>query len=233
MAISEQLVLEIRAEVGQLRAQLEELRNRLQGIDVEWTAKLQEGIQQSAQSAKELASQFENIVSTIRTIALSLPFVGFIKEGIEFNRQIEQAKIGFAGILTSIAQIRDEQGKLVEGAEKYASAVKLSNQLLNELRIAGLQTVLTFQDLVQISQGIMAPFLSAGGNLKEFSQFVVLLSNAVAGLGLPMNQVVQETRDLLMGTIDMNSQLARSLGITNEMVNRWREQGTLFQELTA
>jgi DNA repair exonuclease SbcCD ATPase subunit len=79
----------------------------------------------------------------------------------------------------------------------------------------------------------MAPFLSAGGNLKEFSQFVVLLSNAVAAIGLPMNQVVQETRDLLMGTIDVNSQLARSLGITNEMVNRWREQGTLFQELTA
>jgi hypothetical protein len=231
MAVSEQLVLEIRAEVGQLRAQLEELRNRLQGIDVSWTAKLQENIEQSTQFAKQLASQFENIVSTIRTIALSLPFVGFIKEGIEFNRQIEQARIGFAGILTSIAQIRNEQGKLVEGAEKYANAVKLSNQLLNELRIAGLQTVLTFQDLVEIAQGIMAPFLSAGGNLKEFSQFVVLLSNAVAGLGLPMNQVVQETRDLLMGTIDMNSQLARSLGITNEMVNRWREQGTLFQEL--
>jgi hypothetical protein len=233
MAVSEQLVLEIRAEVGQLRAQLEELRNRLQGIDTSWTAKLQENIEQSTQSAKQLASQFENIVSTIRTIALSLPFMGFIKEGIEFNRQIEQARIGFAGILTSIAQIRNEQGRLVEGAEKYANAVKLSNQLLNELRIAGLQTVLTFQDLVQIAQGIMAPFLSAGGNLKEFSGFVVLLSNAVAGLGLPMNQVVQETRDLLMGTIDMNSQLARSLGITNEMVNRWREQGTLFQELTA
>jgi hypothetical protein len=233
MAVSEQLVLEIRAEVGQLRAQLEELRNRLQGIDTSWTAKLQENIEQSTQSAKQLASQFESIASTIRTIALSLPFVGFIKEGIEFNKQIEQAKIGFAGILTSIAQIRNEQGRLVEGAEKYANAVKLSNQLLNELRIAGLQTVLTFQDLVQIAQGIMAPFLSAGGNLKEFSNFVVLLSNAVAGLGLPMNQVVQETRDLLMGTIDMNSQLARSLGITNEMVNRWREQGTLFQELTA
>jgi len=233
MAISEQLVLEIRAEVGQLRAQLDELRNRLQGIDVGWTAKLQENIEQSTQSAKQLASQFESIASTIRTIALSLPFVGFIKEGIEFNKQIEQAKIGFAGILTSIAQIRNEQGSLVEGAEKYANAVKLSNQLLNELRVAGLQTVLTFQDLVQIAQGIMAPFLSAGGNLKEFSQFVVLLSNAVAAVGLPMNQVVQETRDLLMGTIDMNSQLARSLGITNEMVNRWREQGTLFQELTA
>jgi hypothetical protein len=231
MAISEQLVLEIRAEVGQLRAQLEELRNRVQGIDVGWTAKLQEGIQQSAQAAKELASQFESIVSTIRTIALSLPFVGFVREGIEFNKQIEQARIGFAGILTSIAQIRDEQGRLVEGAEKYANAVKLSNQLLDELRIAGLQTVLTFQDLVEIAQGILAPFLSAGGNLKEFSQFVVLLSNAVAAIGLPMNQVVQEARDLLMGTIDINSQLARALRITNEMVNRWREQGTLFQEL--
>jgi hypothetical protein len=233
MAISEQLVLEIRAEVGQLRAQLDELRNRLQGIDTSWTENLQKNIEQSTQSAKQLASQFENIASTIRTIALSLPFLGFIKEGIEFNKQIEQSRIGFAGILTSIAQIRNEQGRLVEGAEKYANAVKLSNQLLNELRIAGLQTVLTFQDLVEIAQGIMAPFLSAGGNLKEFSQFVVLLSNAVAAIGLPMNQVVQEARDLLMGTIDMNSQLARSLGITNEMVNRWREQGTLFQELTA
>lgn len=233
MAVSEQLVLEIRAEVGQLKTQIEEIRNRLQGIDTRWTENLQKNIEQSTQSAKQLASQFENIASTIRTIALSLPFMGFIKEGIEFNRQIEQSRIGFAGILTSIAQIRDEQGRLVEGAEKYANAVKLSNQLLNELRVAGLQTVLTFQDLVQIAQGIMAPFLSAGGNLKEFSSFVVLLSNAVAAIGLPMNQVVQETRDLLMGTIDMNSQLARSLGITNEMVNRWREQGTLFQELTA
>ncbi|ADO45287.1 hypothetical protein Hydth_0891 [Hydrogenobacter thermophilus TK-6] len=233
MAVSEQLVLEIRAEVGQLKTQIEEIRNRLQGIDTRWTENLQKNIEQSTQSAKQLASQFEHIVSTIRTIALSLPFVGFIKEGIEFNKQIEQTRIGFAGILTSIAQIRDEQGRLVEGAEKYANAVKLSNQLLNELRVAGLQTVLTFQDLVQIAQGIMAPFLSAGGNLKEFSSFVVLLSNAVAAIGLPMNQVVQETRDLLMGTIDMNSQLARSLGITNEMVNRWREQGTLFQELTA
>lgn len=233
MAVSEQLVLEIRAEVGQLKTQIEEIRNRLQGIDTRWTENLQKNIEQSTQSAKQLASQFEHIVSTIKTIALSLPFVGFIKEGIEFNKQIEQTRIGFAGILTSIAQIRDEQGRLVEGAEKYANAAKLSNQLLNELRVAGLQTVLTFQDLVQIAQGIMAPFLSAGGNLKEFSSFVVLLSNAVTAIGLPMNQVVQETRDLLMGTIDMNSQLARSLGITNEMVNRWREQGTLFQELTA
>lgn len=236
MAVSEQLVLEIRAEVGQLKTQIEEIRNRLQGIgtiDTRWTENLQKNIEQSTQSAKQLASQFENIASTIRTIALSLPFVSFIKEGIELNKQIEQSRIGFAGILTSIAQITNEQGKLVEGAEKYASAVKLSNQLLNELRIAGLQTVLTFQDLVEISQGIMAPFLSAGGNLKEFSQFVVLLSNAVVGLGLHTSQVVQETRDLLMGTIDMNSQLARSLGITNEMVNKWREQGTLFQELTA
>jgi hypothetical protein len=233
MAVSEQLVLEIRAEVGQLRAQLEELRNRLQGIDTSWTANLQENIEQSTQSAKQLASQFESIASTIRTIALSLPFVGFIKEGIEFNRQIEQAKIGFAGILTSIAQIRNEQGKLVEGAEKYANAVKLSNQLLNELRVAGLQTVLTFQELVQISQGIMAPFLSAGGDLKEFSQFAVLLSNAVSAIGLPIIQVIQETRDILMGSIDMYSQLARALGITNEMVNRWKEQGTIFQELTA
>jgi len=233
MAVSEQLVLEIKAEVGQLKAQIEEIRNRLQGIDTRWTENLQKNIEQSTQSAKQLASQFESIASTIRTIALSLPFMGFIKEGIEFNRQIEQARIGFAGILTSITQIRNEQGRLVEGAEKYANAVKLSNQLLNELRVAGLQTVLTFQDLVDIAQGIMAPFLSAGGDLKEFAQFVVLLSNAVSAIGLPMNQVVQETRDLLMGTIDMNSQLARSLGITNEMVNKWREQGTLFQELTA
>lgn len=212
-----ELVLQIKADVEDIKSKLSSLSNqKIESPFKRWSA--------------DLAHLYVSAVAIVETLK-NLPVVSMLQTGIRFNSVIEQTKIGFAGILTSIAEIRDSYGGIVDGQEKFNQALLVAERLQKDLQVEAVKSVATYEELVQIAQGIAAPFLSAGGDIKELSKFTVLISNAVKAIGLDSNQAVQEARDLLSGTIDINSQLARSLGITNQMVESWKQQGTLFEEL--
>ncbi len=163
----------------------------------------------------------------LRELLRSNPFSSWVRAGIGFNRTIEDTRLAIAGILASVAQFEGAADK----AENFRMALQVAAQLQEQLRTEATKSTATYQELVSVLQGITAPFLSAGGSIQELVSFTVLLTNATKLFGLDLNQAVQESRDLLQGTIDMNSQLARSLGITNEMVKSWQSQGILIQKI--
>lgn len=53
----------------------------------------------------------------------------------------------------------------------------------------------------------------------------------IGAIGLPLEQINQEVRSLLQGQISSDSQLARSLGITNKQVQDWKASGVLVDKL--
>jgi hypothetical protein len=64
--------------------------------------------------------------------------------------------------------------------------------------------------------------------LDQIRVFTVNLTRAAGALGVPMNQLNEEVRDLLAGNISArNTRIATALGITNEMIRDQKQRNTL------
>lgn len=148
--------------------------------------------------------------------------------GIQFNAQIEESVLGIQSILVSTGRIFDAQGRGVEGAEAFAAAQRESVRQVRLLRVEGLQTAATFEQLLDTFQTALAPGLAAGLSPDQIRQFAVRISQSASAIGLPQNQLAEEIRSILSGTITARStRIAVALGITNEDINRAKEAGEL------
>lgn len=151
----------------------------------------------------------------------------FVREGIEFNQLIETAILGVASIITASAELRDSQGKAVKGAEALAGAYKLAEDQIQKIRIAGLQTAATTEQLAEAFQQATGPGLAAGLNLDQIRKVTIQIVQAAGAIGVPFNQLNQEVRSILAATIDRNSRIAKTLQITNAQVKAAQEQNRL------
>lgn len=159
-------------------------------------------------------------------------FVGLVRSGIAFNDTLETSRNGLAGIIAATAQVRDEQGRVVEGANAYRVAVGLARDQQEKLKNDALLTTATYEELLKAFQVAAGPGLSRGLNLDEVREFSVLISQAATAIDLPQNQLSEEIRALLTGNIRATTtRIAQVLNITNADVRRAYEAGELFEFL--
>ncbi|RUM30316.1 MAG: hypothetical protein DSY42_04780, partial [Aquifex sp.] len=165
--------------------------------------------------------------------------------GVELiNKQIEKLEekkieLEIKGDTKELEKVEAKISELEKKAENlsvlprdFTEALKEAQKAQRLLRIEALKSVATYQELLTIFQAISSTGYSAGLSTEQLVKLTVLVSNAVKAMGLDLNQAAQEARDLIQGTIDMNSQLAKALGITSEMVKEWRKAGTLYENIT-
>lgn len=189
--------------------------------------------------AKRGTNEFKEAVAGLRNqiLALGTALIGldklkdFVDTGVEVNKTLESTRLGIAGIVTSQAELRDSQGQVLEGQDAFNAATGIASDQLKKLKVDSLSTISTFGELKDAFQAAISPGLGAGLDLDQIRNLTKEIAIASKAIGLQTNQIAQETRAILTGDIDMNAQLARNLGITSEMVARWKEQGTLAQEL--
>ena len=158
---------------------------------------------------------------------------------IASNEQLNQQILGSAANLAATSRIF-EDGALVTSA---TDAISL---LQGPLRVALKQIQKDSIDLVGVTSeeltGVFSILNSQAGQLvgqsakladpiKAAGKLTIDFSAALGTLGLPLQQAGQEIRSILNGTIDANSALAKQLGITNDQVKLWREQGILVDQL--
>lgn len=89
----------------------------------------------------------------------------------------------------------------------------------------------TSKDLVDLFQIVAGQASSIGANLDQSANIVTSTAAALGTLGVPLFQARQEITSIVQGTIDQNSVLAKNLSINNEMVSKWKAQGTFVDEL--
>lgn len=192
------------------------------------------------EKAKDSAEGFKDAVAGLRNqlLALGSALVGldklkeFVETGIETNKELENTRLGIAGIVASQAELRDSQGRVIEGQKAFAAATAISGDQLQKLKIDSLQTTATFGQLRDAFQAAISPGLEAGLDLDQIRTLTKEIALTAGALGLDTSQIAQEVGAILSGEIDINAAIARNLGITNDMVQRWKEQGTLAQELS-
>lgn len=188
----------------------------------------------TAAAAAQLQQFFGNAsagISRLVTGAAALAGIGGfgylfksgIEQGIRFNAALQDATLGIAAIQK---QFNPEKFK------NFDDAIRSAGNAVELLREKAVKSPASFQQLVTAFQGLSGAATSAGISMKNQVDLVVLMSQALAGLGIRSEQILQESRALLTGNINENAMAARILGITKEDIDKAKEAGQLYEFLT-
>lgn len=146
-------------------------------------------------------------------------FTKIIKDGLAFNQTMHD------GELTIAAIVEQFQG-LNEVAAKEVAAGAMKKIIDLEPKVAG-----SLADLVNGFASTAAASASVGISVDQNIDLVGRFANGLAKLTQPIEQVGQELRSVLSGSISADSDLAKTLGITNEMVAAAKDAGQLYEML--
>lgn len=160
-------------------------------------------------------------------------FVEIIKAGIEFNAEIQTSTLGVASLITAVADLRDQFGHTLEPARALPAALVLAKKQVALLRQEAFKTTAPFTELLEAFQTALSPGLTGGLKIDQVREFSVRISQAAQSIGLASNQLSEEIRSILSGTIQARTtRIATALGITNEDIRRAKEENKLFELLT-
>lgn len=89
-----------------------------------------------------------------------------------------------------------------------------------------------FQILTQQTEAISNQSATLSDPIEAASKLTIDFAATLGTLGVPLAQARQEIQSILTAQIDNNSILAKSLGITNEQVRQYKQQGELVDFLS-
>lgn len=125
-------------------------------------------------------------------------------DGIELTDPVERIKILFGDIEDAFENIREQTFAL---------------------------SGVTSQDVLPLFEILSTQISNVGGGIEEAADLAVKFAAGLDVVGVPLSSARQEINSILRGTIDVNSRLGQTLGISNELVNQWKTQGTVVEEL--
>lgn len=175
------------------------------------------------------AQQTNQILQTVATAASGAAIFSFFKRGIEtgvdFIATLEQAKLGIAAVLKQF----DETGKF----KTFDDAIEESGKAIDLLKEKAISSPASFSSLVQAFQATAGPMTAANIAMKDQIKLIVNMSQALAGLGIREEQILQETRALITGNINADAAAAKILGITSADITAAKQSGELYEFLTS
>jgi hypothetical protein len=188
----------------------------------------------SALSSMNSASS--SLVGSIGQLAAVLGSADLYRRAIasafQYNDTVQQSQIGIAALVRSFNDFRDANGEAVDAQKAYQLSMNVATEIQKKLQVAGLQTTATYEQLLRVMQEGLGPAFKAGFKPDEIVKFVSMMAQAGAALSLPMDQLGQEVRAILDGTIDRNARIAKALGITNEQMKKVIASGEGFKYVT-
>jgi len=159
---------------------------------------------------------------------------GLYAVGMKFNQVIEDSRISIAGLLSSLYEYKDTTGKVIEGVDKFNIAQEDATKLQQGLRIAAITTEATYEELVFAMQNSVLPATQAGIKFEQLTGFVQRFAQIMQVVKVPMNQVNEEVRSFLQGT--MQPRMTRvmpfmmGIGLTNDKIKELVASGKFAEE---
>lgn len=184
-------------------------------------------ISASVSGIDNLAKATANLGYTVFGVAQSVnilrgAFGAFFNDTIGREIQLQEALLRTKTTLVSTADVAVNGKRITEPYEAILKLNKPINDTIDSIRQRSLEIAgTTSEAIVQVFGVVASQIGNIGGGLKDAEDLAITFSAALGTLGLsdPM-YATQEIRSILTGTIDQNSVLARSLGLTNEEVTK-------------
>ncbi|MEL6853516.1 MAG: hypothetical protein AAFO83_00235 [Cyanobacteria bacterium J06607_13] len=175
----------------------------------------------------EAFQQITGVINAARAAAAGF-YDSFIQSNVELQEQLLSTQASLAAtnqVLRGGIEISDP----TEAIQALEAPVRAT---LEQIRADSLDLVgVTSQQLVPIFQILAQESSAIGASLGDAGDLTVDFAAALGTLGIPLDFARQEIQSILQGQISVDSQLAKSIGLNNEQVNLWRQQGTLVENL--
>lgn len=150
---------------------------------------------------------------------------------IEYNSEIEQSILGISALVGATTDIVDNEGKILEGQEKFNAALEIGENIYRQLQLQALTTAATTPEIVRGFQSMVMPARKAGMNFDQILKLSIAIVQAMQAANLPMIQMRLESRALIEGEENMRADLMKNLDIRAKTVHEMREQGKLYEFL--
>ena len=217
----------IQGELENLGGSLLGLRQPLQVLDLFQSSF--GGITSSIVQATTTIGFFGQGMSTLRGLVSNGPFQLLIGQTVELHGQL----LSVASTMAATSKIISNGFEIKDPTQAIQALNQPLNEQIRQLRIDSIDLVgVTSKQLIPVFQQVAQGATPIGATLSDARSLTIDFAAALGTLQVPLFQSRQEIQSIFLGTIDMNSILAKSLGITNTMVAKWKAQGTLVQELT-
>lgn len=181
----------------------------------------------ASDSATSLAKNVSNIGYEIFGLTQSVnilkqAFGSLFDDTIGREIRLQETLLRTRTTLVSTAKIVSNGSEITDPYKALIALEAPIEKTLENIRRRSLDIAGTTSDAIIQVFGIVASQVGTfGGNLKDAEDLAISFAGALGTMGIsdPM-YANQEIRSILSGTIDQNSILARSLGITNEEISR-------------
>lgn len=217
--------IKVNANTGQAQTQLSKLERVIQYVDKAHTVSVRaSGVNNLIHQLALVSAAFYGIKGVMNTIQGS--FDAIIGSGLEYQKQIENARIGIASIYASMTQINGTKTTFEQG-------LGIANEVVDKLQQVAAVTAATPKDLLTTFQGLAGPGLGAGMTTEELIKFTTTGVNAAKAMMLPPTQFIQELRDLVQGGIQpASSTIATALGLRDSDIKAMKSSADgLFKSL--
>ena len=209
--------------VGKEYSRMHDDITKAQNLAIHGNSRHRGAIRQTAAAMASLTFEMTGALYGVIAITTALGAPAFF--GVKFLRSIEDAKVGIAGTLQAMSN--------VSGAgQTWSQSMTISETAINKLAAASVKYNVSLEDVTKTFQAIVGQGMAAGMTLEQIGRIATIGTMAVKSMNIESRQAVQEVRDLVQGGIQAaSSTVATALGITDAMVKKWKEAGTLFDEL--
>jgi hypothetical protein len=223
------------------------LRGQLSGIEASEAATrgiqknletIANGAKNSVSSISQLAFEFNNVIQAAQSFAAVGKGVydAFIGSNERLNQQLLASQTNLASsvrIFENGVEIKNPLSKQIEATRGPLEAT-LKQLEKDTLELVGV----TSQDVNELFQITLTNASELNNQSKEFPSAIDAAAKLTKGwaaglqtIGLPLFQARQEINSILRGTIDQNSVLAKTIGISSQQVKEWKAQGVLVDRL--
>jgi hypothetical protein len=183
-----------------------------------------EGISQGAQQV----FYFTQALDILKSVVVGGPYDLLIGQNVRLQEQLLATQSTLAAtnkVVLGGQQVKDPTSAIQALTGPVESAI-------SKVRQGSLELVnVTSSQLIESFQIIAGQSANIGANLDQAAKLTLSFGATLGTLGVPLFQARQEITSILQGTIDQNSVVAKSLGITNQQVEIWKQQGTLVDNL--
>ena len=168
-----------------------------------------------------LSGQLRGLLGSLSALAgmvgAGFGFGALVKQGLDFNRSIEDTRGGLAGVLLLTREYTGVNGELLSGQRAVTAAMGEADVIQEKLKKDALGTAASYVELVQAFQSSIGPATSAGvKNLDNVREITVMATQAMSALGIPTAQAAQELRGLFSGDMGPDNRLNQILRVTKE-----------------
>lgn len=201
------------------------------------------GFNNIGESSRTFQRNLSDVNGTMSsTMSTAMRFAGIIAGGLLFNSAIQSAysytktmedtKLGLASLAYATMDFKDAQGQLMTGQTAFNESLRFSAQLQDKLRIAGLTTAATYEQLAQSINVAWVPAMKAGFNPDQIIQFTQAITQQATAMGMDLSRMSEEIRSVLTGNMrDGDTQLKsfmEAAGLTNAKIKELLGTGQLF-----